>query len=122
MENQLAPAFQLRLVDLPGAFAQRPWPAEVAGSLTIGVADPQADWNHGVWRIAFEAGRATVDATSIDSPDLVASIEVWSQLFAGSITPLQAVRLGRLRASNPAALALMGRATAGDPFFFFDLF
>lgn len=121
-ENRVAPAFQVRLVDLARAFAERPWPAGVAGRLTIGVQDEQAPWNSGAWRIAFEAGQATAEPTSIDNPDLVASIAVWSQLYAGGITPIQALRLGRLNAATPSAVSLLTRATVGDPLFFFEFF
>lgn len=121
-ENQVAPAFQIRLVDLETALAQRPWPVDVTGSLTIGVSDGQAPWNSGAWRLSFAGGHAVVEPTSIDTPDLVGSIEVWSQIYAGGITLHQAIRLGRLTASNDAAVDLLARATTGDPFFLFEFF
>lgn len=122
LQNQVAPAFQVRLVDLARAFAERPWPGDLSGSLTIGVQDEQAPWNSGGWGITFEAGHATAEPTTIDNPDLMASIEVWSQIYAGGITPLQAQRLGRLTAATPAAVGLLTRATAGDPLFLFEFF
>lgn len=121
-ENGVQPAFQLRLVDLAAAFAERPWPADLAGSLTIGVSDSHAPWNQGTWLLSFEGGRAAVRSTKIDSPDLMGSMEVWSQIYAGSLSPVQALRMGRLTATNPAAVGLLHRATPGDPLFFHEFF
>ncbi|MFZ5826094.1 MAG: GNAT family N-acetyltransferase [Bacillota bacterium] len=121
-ESRIAPAFQIRLVDLARAYAERPWPVGVTGSLTIGVHDELAPWNSGGWRIQFEAGHATAEPTKLDNPDLLAPIEVWSQIYAGGVTPLQAQRLGRLAVTNPVSLDLLARATAGDPLLFFEFF
>lgn len=114
--------WMLRLVDLKAAFEARPWPEDVAGSVTIGVRDDHAPWNGGTWRLTFEGGRAAVTAASVATPDLSADVQTWAQLYSSFVRPAAAAASGRLAVVDSRALWLLSRATEGDDFFFYEYF
>jgi predicted acetyltransferase len=122
VESTLFSRWMLRLVDLKAAFAARPWPADAVGTLTIAVQDDQAPWNQSTWRVQFEAGHAAVTAAPAETPALSASVQTWAQLYAGFVSPADAVATGRLAGSDPGAVALLVRATAGGSLHFFEYF
>ena len=63
--------YMLRLLDLPGAFAARPFPEHLAADLTFAFHDELLADLDGAWRLRVEAGRATcerLDGTTSSGP------------------------------------------------------
>ncbi len=120
--SRLESGWELRLIDVAAAFAARPWPEGVSGTLLIGVQDEHAPWNQGTWKVSFGEGRAEVEPAPGETPQLAASVQTWAQLYAGMVRPQRAAATRRLEASDLRALRLLTEALAGDPLFFFDFF
>jgi predicted acetyltransferase len=111
--------WMLRLLDVPGAFEARGYPAIDAGA-TFAVEDPMYPDNAGAWRLAIARGRASVERVEgHDRRPL--SIGVLSAMFTGYLRPHDAVRLGHLDADDPAIEALAAILDGPDPWmpFFF---
>jgi len=53
--------YMLRLLDLPGAFAARPFPDHLAADLTFTFRDELLHHLDGTWRLRVEGGRATCE-------------------------------------------------------------
>jgi len=93
--------WMLRLVDVPGAFSARGYPAEVEAEVHLEVtADPVIPENVGRWRVQVSGGRAEV--TSGGRGTLQASIGGLASLYAGLFRATELVRLGLVEASNSA--------------------
>lgn len=122
LKSELSAGPMLRIVDVKAAFEARPWPVDLSGILTIGFADEYAPWNQGTWRISFEGGWATVQPAPGAAEELAATVQTWSQLYAGLVGPAQQARSQRLAVSNPGALRLLERALAGDEFFYYEYY
>jgi predicted acetyltransferase len=114
--------WMLRLVDVTAAFTARPWGGAPDTAFAIGVADENLPWNHGTFRLSFDAGRATLTPAPTDLPVIAADVRTWAQLYAGFIRPAQAAATGRLTCSDPAALLALEHATAGKEMWFYELF
>jgi predicted acetyltransferase len=122
VKTELGSGWMLRLVDMAAAFACRPWHGAPDTAFAIGVADEHLPWNHGTFRLTFDAGRATLAPAPTDLPVIAADIRTWAQLYAGFIRPAQAAATGRLTCSDPAALLALEHATAGKEMWFCELF
>lgn len=123
VKTERTPLKMLRLVDVPAALAARPWAQGAAGELVVAIADRYAPWNQGQWRLSWEQGRFGCEAAPRAAADLSGDIAVWSQLYAGYITPRTAAAMGQLTVADPAALCLLQAALAVDePFFFWEAF
>ena len=95
-----------RIVDLEKALNQRHYDCE--GQIIMEVRDPLCPWNRGRWKMKVTAGRATVSRS--DAPAaLYLSIDTLALLYFGQISATQAIRMGRLKAMNNAALTIADR-------------
>jgi predicted acetyltransferase len=93
--------WMLRLVDVPSAFSERGYPAEVEGVVDLEVtADPVIRENVGRWQVQVSAGRAEVSPGGRGT--LRASIGGLASLYAGFFRATELVRLGLVEASNSA--------------------
>lgn len=107
----------LRVVDVPGAFAARPYLAASSTHLTLGVTDEAAPWNAGCWRL--EAGdEHTLAQKCEDAPDLSLDVSVLAALFDGFLCPSEAARAGLMKVHSESALTNADRifAVLGPPF------
>lgn len=120
VESRLVSGPMLRIVDLKSALEQRPWPASLNGSLVLGMVDEVAPWNAGAWRVSFEAGSARADRVSGQQEDVSGTIQAWSQIYGGLVTPQQALESGWLRSTDPEAVTLLQTAFAGPSFFYYE--
>ena len=102
----------LRVVDVAGAFAARPCPAEASGQrLTLELTDEAAPWNAGCWRLEAEDGR-TLARKCEEAPDLSLDVSVLAALFDGFLSPGEAARGGLMKVHSEAALAAADRIFA----------
>ena len=91
----------VRIVDLPRALMTRKYPVE--SELTFHVIDDLCDWNQGTWKLS--TGPEGADIRQVDtSPQLTMDAFTLAHLATGALTATYAQRLGRIEASDAAAL------------------
>ena len=92
-----------RVIDVERALPLRPYSAD--GRLTFALEDALCPWNRDRW--AIEVGRegAKVARTN-EPPQLSMDISALAMLLFGTVTPTQAVRIGRAEAAHNAPLDL----------------
>lgn len=122
VKSTLDAGWMLRFVDIAAAFAQRPWHGAPDASFAIGVVDEHLPWNHGTFRLTFEAGRCTFTPAPAETPVLSADQRTWVQLYTGMVRPEQAAATDRLHSTNPTALRILSQATAGQEMWFYEYF
>jgi predicted acetyltransferase len=71
-----------RIVDVPTAIEALEYPADLEGSVRIGVEDPLVDWNDATFEVSFEDGTATCRQVEAE-PAVECSIAHLSQLYVG---------------------------------------
>lgn len=96
----------VRLVDVERTFETATYPADASADAVISVADPLAAWNDATFRIAVEAGRASVERVEAADPDATIDVGTLSQLYVGYRSVDDAVRTGDADVS-PAARELL---------------
>lgn len=108
------PDMMLRLLDVPAALAQYPFPPTVAGRLTLAVSDDWIAANQGVFALEWAAGHCQVTRLpDAASADLGCDVAVLAQLYSRYLRPRTAAAFGVLAAHSRAALELMERAFVG---------
>jgi predicted acetyltransferase len=111
--------WMLRLLDVPGAFEARGFPA-IDATAVIAVDDPRWPANEGPWRIEVHGGEAKV-TPAVDATPRLISIRALSAMFTGALRAPDAVRLGVLDADDPSTESLASMLSGPDPWcpFFF---
>jgi len=150
IKRELNAHFMLRIVNLAPALEALattafagPGGAPRAGDrLVLHVGDTVCPWNDGTWRLeasggtgkvtrvgatgaagAGAAGAGTAAAAAAGSePWVRLSIGVLAQVVCGYLTADAAASSGRLEASGPEALALLGRLSGGRPAYLSEYF
>lgn len=93
-----------RVIDVERALPLRPYGAE--GRVTFEVRDAMCPWNDGRWSLEAGAdGVAEVSRTK-DAPQLRMDVSALALLMFGTISPSQAVRIGRAESATDAPLDL----------------
>ncbi len=106
------PQGMLRIVDVAGALGARAFPG-VEGRIGLRLQDALAPWNQGPFTVSWEAGRVEVRPSRGEArPDEEAALDqrTFAQLYAGTLTPAEAVRRGAeigARAERVMAAALV---------------
>jgi len=102
----------VRLVDMAAALQSRTWNA--ACDVVVQVADRDAPWNEGLWRIrAGESGEATVDRTTAE-PDVQLPIEALGAAYLGGGNLVAMLRAGLVSERRKGAVAELWRALRTD--------
>jgi predicted acetyltransferase len=91
----------LRVVDVPSALESRSYAGE--GNVILDVRDDFCAWNSGRWKLAAEAGGATVSSTTADG-DVSLDVQALGALYLGTVTLAELARAGRVHGS-PDAIA-----------------
>jgi predicted acetyltransferase len=101
-----------RLLDLPAALARRSVSPEISATVNLDVVDGQLPANQGIWHLQIADGRihATGAAGEDADADLAISIGTLSQLYAGSISPSEAVAAGLAEIDDTQVLSELDRA------------
>lgn len=111
----------IRIVDVRQALANRAYPAELSGTLSLAVEDPLLEANHSGFRLTLEHGKAIVERSAAEACELRLDIGALAPLYSGHATPGQLARAGRLSGSA-AALAWASAVFAGPPPYLMDTF
>ncbi|MXV79205.1 MAG: GNAT family N-acetyltransferase [Chloroflexi bacterium] len=91
----------VRIVDLPRALMTRKYPVE--SEITFRVLDVLCDWNQGTWRLSV--GPEGADIRQVDaSPELTMDVFTMAHLATGALSATYSHRLGRIEATDAAAL------------------
>lgn len=96
----------LRILDTPGALAARQYTAD--GTITIHVGDPLG-YASGIFRIEVVHGKATVTRCAEDGsvePELNMGVSELSSLYLGTVSARTLQAAGRVRSTDPAAVAV----------------
>ena len=97
----VADGILVRIVDLPRALMTRKYRAE--SELTFRVIDDLCDWNQGTWKLS--TGPEGTDIRQVDAaPQLTMDAFTLAHLATGALSATYAHRLGRIEASDAAAL------------------
>jgi predicted acetyltransferase len=100
-----------RIIDAPGAFAARGYPANATLAASLRVVDPQCDWNDGRWQFVIEGGEGRLERGG--TGDIELGIGALSTMYTGYATPLRLAQAGLLRGGSTAELRALGTAFAG---------
>jgi predicted acetyltransferase len=101
----------LRLVDLPAALAARGYQSDC--DLVVEVADTQAPWNAGRWRIRVKDGTGEVTATD-DAPEIELPVSALGAAYLGSANLTEMLRAGVIAEHRPGAAAELWHAFRTD--------
>jgi len=94
----------LHLVDVQAAIEARPAQPQASGKgLTIALTDASAPWNAGTWRIESSEGRMSAERTNA-APELEIDVRALASLYNGFVKPIDAARVGQVRALSDLAL------------------
>ncbi len=111
--------YLLRVVDLPGAVAQRGWPAGLTATVDFSVHDPVCPWNSGRHRLVLDGGHARLEPGTATArqpatgTDLDISPRGLAVLIAGGATSAAMRRAGLLAGGSTADHQLLDAAMAG---------
>lgn len=94
-----------RIVDVAQALTQYKPVAASSGTVTVGITDPLAPWNQGVFRLTEQSGLLSV--TPGETPDVEMNIGCFSQLFFGSADVDALASIGRIVIHNADRLSLL---------------
>lgn len=114
METTLKTGLQGRVVDLVGALsAWKPDPS-ARGALLLGIHDPTAPWNHGTWKVTFDAGVVSVSATKAEA-QIQMDIQAFTQAFFGVLTVPSLRKQERLQVHSEPGYPALCELLAGPP-------
>ncbi len=112
----------IRIVDVEGAIAARPYSGDKTASFTMRISDESAPWNDGVWRIEAAEGKMRAEKTD-DAPDVEMSVNYLAPLYTGFRTAETLAAAGMITAHRAEALAEITNAFAvADPPFTQDYY
>ncbi len=105
----------VRIVRVPAALEARGYAAG-SGTLTLRVIDPWLEDNGGPWTVRWAEGEASVEAgVSRGAPQLTTDAASWAEIYMGTLTPSQAVRLGKASIEPASAVAQVDAWLRTDP-------
>jgi predicted acetyltransferase len=101
-----------RVVDVPGAFAARGYPAGLRGRLTIGVSDDTCPWVDGTWTIEVDGGEGKAVRVGDDAQARTNAAGL-AALFAGHHDPGDLATLGIVAGLDRAGIEFLQSVHAG---------
>ena len=112
----------IRIVDVEGAIASRPYSGGSSASFTVRISDESAPWNEGVWHL--EAGEGGMRAKKTDAAaDVEMSVNFLAPLYTGFRTAETLAAAGMITVHRAEALAEITNAFAvTDPPFTQDYY
>lgn len=111
----------MRIIDVRKALAERAYPSELSGTLSLGIADPLLDANHSGFRLTLDSGKATVERCAAETCHVQLDIGALAPLYSGHATAAQLARAGRLSGAADS-VARTARVFAGPPPYLMDTF
>lgn len=115
LERRPYDSLWVRLVDLPGALADRPWATTV--ETVLEVSDHHAPWNAGRWKVITDTDGVRVEPTDA-APDIGLDTAQLGGAYLGQVPLHDHWEAGRLTEHTPGAVARMDQALylPGAPF------
>jgi predicted acetyltransferase len=98
-----------RVLDVAGFLQATGWAPGVEGRLSVKVSDPVFDEDSG----SFEVCNGQAVPCRHPGPELRCTIQTFTQLATGYLSPEEAVALGRIQASEVPAARLLSAASGG---------
>lgn len=122
LDRELEDGPMVRIVDVAPALSALSYPP-IDERVTLGVSDPLADWNDGVFVLEAAEGAATCKRieASPNEADVRLAVAALSQLAVGARSARRLEQTGRLEGSRTAVDAL-GRAFPETPIYLRDGF
>jgi len=112
----------IRIVDIEGAIASRPYAGGGSASFTMRISDESAPWNEGVWRVEAAEGKMRAEKTDAE-PDVEMSVNFLAPLYTGFRTAETLAAAGMITAHRAETLAEITNAFAvTDPPFTQDYY
>lgn len=111
-----------RLLDVRAAFEGRRIEPGPTLALTIELRDADIDANDGSWRIALDAGRATVERAGGVDLTLRTDVSTLSRIYIGALAPSAALAAGLLECDRPELLPILDTALMLPEPWIFDRF
>ncbi len=115
VKSQRAEGPMIRVVDVEGAIASRPYVGGRSASFTMAIRDESAPWNEGVWRVDAAEGQMRAEKT--DAPaDVELSVNFLAPLYTGFRTAETLASAGMITVNRSEALAEITNAfSVTDP-------
>lgn len=112
----------IRIADVEGAIASRPYAGGSSASFTMRISDESAPWNEGVWRVDAAEGQMRAEKTDA-APDVEMSVNFLSPLYTGFRTAERLAAVGMITVHRAEALSEIANAFAvADPPFTQDYY
>lgn len=121
IEVRLFPMTQARVVDVQGALSRWSPDERCSGRFIMRVADENADWNAGVWQVAFADGAVEIRRTDAE-PQVSLHIRALSQAFFGTPTPDDLRRADHIGVSDERGFVAFRDCLSGPPMWTNDFF
>jgi predicted acetyltransferase len=91
-----------RIVDAPGAVAQRGYPSGLRAQVSLRLADPMITANDGCWRLVVEGGEGRLERLDgASDPEVEVTVNGFASLFTGWSTSAVLVESGMARGISP---------------------
>lgn len=114
LQCTMMPGLMLRMVDVALALEAYSFPREVAGRLTLQIADGWLERNNGVFALDVEGGGAQVKRLDAGTDaDMRCDVRTLAQIYSRYLRPRTAAAFGLLDVRSRPALALIERLFAG---------
>ena len=101
----------IRIADVEGAIASRPYTGGSSASFTMRISDENAPWNEGVWRVEAAEGKMRAEKTDA-APDVELSVNFLAPLYTGFRTAEALAAVGMITVHRAEALAEISNAFA----------
>ena len=101
----------IRIVDVEGAIAARPYAGGSSASFTMRISDESAPWNEGVWRVEAAEGKMRAQKTDA-AADVEMSVNFLAPLYTGFRTAETLAAVGMITVHRAEALAEITNAFA----------
>lgn len=88
IKMELSPWMMFRVVDVKGALLNRKYSEATDLHFSISISDPNAEWNNKNFTVSIKDGNIEVEESNYG--ELSCTIQTFSQIFTGYITPKEA--------------------------------
>jgi len=90
----LTPGMMFRVVDVKNALLSRCYDKNTEAKFSISISDPDAEWNNKNFLIELEEGE--IDVEECEAGEVSCTIQTFSQIFTGYVTPGEALLHNKL--------------------------
>lgn len=88
IKMELSPWMMFRVIDVKGALINRRYCENIDVHFSISIYDPNAEWNNKGFAVTIKDGN--IEVKEVDSGELSCTIQTFSQIFTGYVTPKEA--------------------------------